>query len=233
MMGTLSGVAGRVASRVGARAMLTVGPIMAGIGFGLLGGPWIASGFWTGVLPGLLILALGMTISVAPLTSTVMAAVPSSHSKVASGINNAVASDRGPVGRGGAGPGLFRARRRRLSVGDGDQRSGGDRGRPGRPRDDQNRCATDQQLQVRSPTVEADIGRGVQLDVLHGLGVQAAVRSKLASGDAAGGIVVDIDPQLRAQVHRPDHAADAAGGVAGHGGPRRRRQAERRARATG
>ncbi|WP_454758350.1 MFS transporter [Caulobacter segnis] len=91
VMGTLSGVAGRIANKVGARAMLTVGPITAGIGFGLLGMPWIASGFWTGVLPGLLVLALGMTISVAPLTSTVMAAVPSSHSGVASGINNAVA----------------------------------------------------------------------------------------------------------------------------------------------
>ena len=91
VMGTLSGVAGRVANKVGARAMLTVGPITAGIGFALLGGPWLGSGFWTGVLPGLLVLALGMTISVAPLTSTVMAAVPSSHSGVASGINNAVA----------------------------------------------------------------------------------------------------------------------------------------------
>lgn len=91
VMGTLSGVAGRVANKVGARAMLTVGPITAGIGFALLAGPWIDSGFWIGVLPALLVLALGMTISVAPLTSTVMAAVPSSHSGVASGINNAVA----------------------------------------------------------------------------------------------------------------------------------------------
>lgn len=91
VMGTLSGLAGRIANKVGPRAMLTVGPITAGIGFALLGMPWIASGFWTGVLPGLLVLALGMTISVAPLTSTVMAAVPSSHSGVASGINNAVA----------------------------------------------------------------------------------------------------------------------------------------------
>lgn len=91
VMGTLSGLAGRVADKVGARPMLTVGPITAGVGFALLGGPWLASGFWTGVLPGLLVLALGMTISVAPLTSTVMAAVPSSHAGVASGINNAVA----------------------------------------------------------------------------------------------------------------------------------------------
>lgn len=91
VMGTLSGLAGKVANKVGARAMLTVGPIVAGLGFALLGAPWIGRGFWIGVLPALLVLALGMTISVAPLTSTVMAAVPSSHSGVASGINNAVA----------------------------------------------------------------------------------------------------------------------------------------------
>jgi EmrB/QacA subfamily drug resistance transporter len=91
VMGTLSGFAGRMANKVGARVMLTVGPIVAGLGFALLAAPWLGSGFWTGVLPGLLVLALGMTISVAPLTSTVMAAVPSSHAGVASGINNAVA----------------------------------------------------------------------------------------------------------------------------------------------
>ncbi len=91
VMGTLSGLAGRLADKVGARAMLTVGPITAGIGFALLGGPWIGGDFWTGLLPCLLVLALGMTISVAPLTSTVMAAVPSSHAGVASGVNNAVA----------------------------------------------------------------------------------------------------------------------------------------------
>jgi hypothetical protein len=46
--------------------MLTVGPILAGIGFGLLGAPWIGKGFWTGVLPGLLVVALGMTIASRP-----------------------------------------------------------------------------------------------------------------------------------------------------------------------
>jgi EmrB/QacA subfamily drug resistance transporter len=91
VMGSLSGVAGRLANKLGARIMLTVGPMVAGAGFALLAGPWIGKGFWVGLLPGLLVLALGMTTSVAPLTSTVMAAVPSSHSGVASGINNAVA----------------------------------------------------------------------------------------------------------------------------------------------
>ncbi|MGR4862610.1 DHA2 family efflux MFS transporter permease subunit [Caulobacter sp. LARHSG274] len=91
VMGTLSGVAGKAADRFGPRPLLTVGPILAGIGFGLLGAPWVGSGYWTGVLPAVLVLAVGMTISVAPLTSTVMGAVAASHAGIASGVNNAVA----------------------------------------------------------------------------------------------------------------------------------------------
>jgi EmrB/QacA subfamily drug resistance transporter len=91
VMGTLSGVAGKAADRFGARPMLTVGPILAGVGFALLGAPWLGGGYWTGVLPAMLVLAVGMTISVAPLTSTVMGAVAASHAGVASGVNNAVA----------------------------------------------------------------------------------------------------------------------------------------------
>jgi predicted MFS family arabinose efflux permease len=90
-MGALSGVAGKAADRFGARPMLTVGPILAGLGFALLGAPWMGGGYWTGVLPAVLVLAVGMTISVAPLTSTVMGAVGASHAGVASGVNNAVA----------------------------------------------------------------------------------------------------------------------------------------------
>jgi EmrB/QacA subfamily drug resistance transporter len=91
VMGTLSGVAGKLADRFGARPMLTLGPILAGVGFGLLGAPWVGSGYWTGVLPAVLVLAVGMTLAVAPLTSTVMGAVAASHAGVASGVNNAVA----------------------------------------------------------------------------------------------------------------------------------------------
>lgn len=91
IMGALSGAAGKLADRFGARPMLTIGPVLAGIGFGLLGAPWMGSGYWTGVLPALLVVAIGMTLAVAPLTNTVMSAVGAEHAGVASGVNNAVA----------------------------------------------------------------------------------------------------------------------------------------------
>jgi EmrB/QacA subfamily drug resistance transporter len=91
VMGALSSLAGKFGDRVGPRIPLSVGPIVAGAGLALLG--WGASNgsYWTGVLPAVLMLALGMTLSVAPLTTTVMGSVEQAHAGTASGINNAVA----------------------------------------------------------------------------------------------------------------------------------------------
>jgi MFS family permease len=91
LLGGLSRSAGRLAERVGPRLPLVAGPLLAALGFLLLG---IRAGdprYWTGVLPGMLALAGGMTLAVAPLTAAVMAAAPDGQAGVASGINNAVA----------------------------------------------------------------------------------------------------------------------------------------------
>ena len=91
LLGGLSGSAGRLAERVGPRPLLVAGPLLAAAGFALLGRQAGDGRYWTGVLPGMLALAGGMTLAVAPLTAAVMGAVPDGQAGVASGVNNAVA----------------------------------------------------------------------------------------------------------------------------------------------
>lgn len=91
VMGLLSGRAGALADRYGARLPLTLGPLVAALGFLLLAIPMPSSSYWVSLLPALLVLAGGMTITVAPLTTAVMGAVGSDYAGTASGVNNAVA----------------------------------------------------------------------------------------------------------------------------------------------
>jgi EmrB/QacA subfamily drug resistance transporter len=90
-LGLLSSAAGRLMQRFGARLMLTSGPALAALGLALLVLPDVGWSYWTGFFPGMLVLGLGMTLAVAPLTTTVMNAVATSHAGIASGVNNAVA----------------------------------------------------------------------------------------------------------------------------------------------
>ena len=91
IVSSLSRVAGMVSDRFGARLPLTAGPALAAAGFGLLaisdpGGTYAAT-----VLPAICVIGLGVALTVAPLTATVLNAVADRDTGAASGINNAVA----------------------------------------------------------------------------------------------------------------------------------------------
>ncbi len=86
----LSGRIGALAQRIGPRLPMTVGPIMAGVGLVLLVRVVPGASYALGVLPGLIVFGLGMALTVAPLTSTVLASVTEEHVGAASGANNAI-----------------------------------------------------------------------------------------------------------------------------------------------
>lgn len=89
VVGVLSHWSGRLESRIGARWLLIIGPALTGAGFALLGG---GEGSYPVTLASMTMLGFGMGLAVAPLTTTVINAVPPHRTGVASGINNAVAA---------------------------------------------------------------------------------------------------------------------------------------------
>ena len=98
LIGIGSRYMGRVAARYGGRGPLTLGSILVGIGLMLYAR--VGSGavdYWTDLLPGTLLVALGMGACVAPLTTSVINAVDQEHVGIASGFNNAVARIAGLI----------------------------------------------------------------------------------------------------------------------------------------
>jgi Na+/melibiose symporter-like transporter len=81
--------AGALSARIGPRLPLTVGPVLAAAGLLLLRGIDPGASYWRDLLPGVLLFGVGLTLVVAPLTASVLAAVEDRFSGVASGFNNA------------------------------------------------------------------------------------------------------------------------------------------------
>jgi len=95
LVSLLSPWAGSLIRSVGAKLPLVVGPLITGLAMASLALPGIGGSFWTTFFPAVLALGLGMAITVAPLTTTVMSSVDSDHVGIASGANNAVSRTGG------------------------------------------------------------------------------------------------------------------------------------------
>jgi EmrB/QacA subfamily drug resistance transporter len=92
-----SPMVGALASRIGTRLPLTIGPLIVAAGFLMALRMDSNSSYWAAVLPMTVVIALGMSAAVAPLTTAVLTSVDSVHTGSASGLNSAVARTGGLV----------------------------------------------------------------------------------------------------------------------------------------
>jgi EmrB/QacA subfamily drug resistance transporter len=95
LMLLLSARAGRLSARIGPRLPMTLGPLLVAAGFALLARIGPGARYLVDILPASLVYGFGLTLTVAPLTATVLAAAPAEHAGVASAVNNDVARTAG------------------------------------------------------------------------------------------------------------------------------------------
>jgi EmrB/QacA subfamily drug resistance transporter len=95
LMLAFSARSGALAQRIGPRWMLTAGPLTGAVGLLLTLRIGAHASYLTDVLPAVVVFGAGLTLTVAPLTATVLASADVRHAGVASGVNNAVARAAG------------------------------------------------------------------------------------------------------------------------------------------
>jgi EmrB/QacA subfamily drug resistance transporter len=95
LMLLLSAPAGRLCQRIGPRLPMTLGPLLAAAGLALLARVGAGTGFVDTLLPALVVFGVGLALTVAPLTVSVLAAAPPEQAGIASAVNNAVARSAG------------------------------------------------------------------------------------------------------------------------------------------
>ncbi|MBG6237459.1 EmrB/QacA subfamily drug resistance transporter [Mycetocola sp. CAN_C7] len=118
VMLVLSSRIGSLAGRLGPRLFMTIGPLVAGVGFLFMLTVAPEINYWLQLLPGLVLFGIGLAITVAPLTSAILGAIDPAQAGIGSAVNNAVARVAGLVAVACAGlilgtvldlPGLHRA----------------------------------------------------------------------------------------------------------------------------
>lgn len=91
ILAVFSSRVGGLVPRLGARPLLTIGPVVMAIGTVILATLSTTSSYWLAVFPGFVVFAIGLVLVVAPVTTTALGGIGANESGTASGINNAVA----------------------------------------------------------------------------------------------------------------------------------------------
>ncbi|MBN7794455.1 MFS transporter [Microbacterium esteraromaticum] len=97
LMIVLSSRVGTWAGRLGPRLFMTVGPLTMAAGALLLLSVTEQFSYWWQVLPAMLLLGVGLSLTVAPLTSAILGAIDAEHSGIASAVNNAISRVAGLI----------------------------------------------------------------------------------------------------------------------------------------
>jgi EmrB/QacA subfamily drug resistance transporter len=97
LMFTLSQIFGKAAGKYGPRFFMGFGPLLMAAGFTLLLPLDETINYWTDMLPGITLFGLGLSVTVAPLTSAILGSIDPRHSGIGSGINNAVSRIAGLI----------------------------------------------------------------------------------------------------------------------------------------
>ncbi|MEX2160437.1 MAG: MFS transporter [Anaerolineales bacterium] len=92
IIGLASGFSGKLIARYGVKRPLIIGPLIVAVGFLLFGRAGLGASFWLDFFPAVIVMAIGMSIIIAPLTTAVMSSAPNRLSGTASGINTAINS---------------------------------------------------------------------------------------------------------------------------------------------
>ena len=88
---------GALAGQYGPRLFMSVGPLIAALGFFLMVRVTASVSYWTQLLPAVLVFGLGLSMTVAPLTAAVLGAIDSHHAGIGSAVNNAISRIAGLV----------------------------------------------------------------------------------------------------------------------------------------
>ncbi|SDZ43047.1 DHA2 family efflux MFS transporter permease subunit [Herbiconiux ginsengi] len=97
VMLALSPLFGRLAGRFGPRSFMSIGPVIAGLGFLLTATADAEVDYWLQLFPGILLIGLGLAVTVAPLTSGILGSIDPARAGIGSAVNNAVSRVAGLV----------------------------------------------------------------------------------------------------------------------------------------